>query len=92
TTGSMIIAREYHIAVTLANGSILITGGMGSTGILNIAQLYNPSTGAWTTTGNMSIARYIHTASTLADGKVLVAGGYSGGSGSLNSAELYQSI
>ena len=67
---------------------MLITGGIRSSGYLNSAELYDPSTGVWTPTGNMNYARYYHTASVLTNGKVLVTGGY-GTSGYLNSAELY---
>ncbi|CAF1024715.1 unnamed protein product [Adineta steineri] len=71
----------------LSNGKVLVTGGWDS-GVLNSAELYDPSTGTWTTTGNMNNARIYHTASVLSNGKVLVTGGYSSGS-ALNSAELY---
>ena len=44
-TGSMNYARDYHTASILTNGTVLVTGGQSSGGILNIAELYNPSTG-----------------------------------------------
>ncbi|CAF1586572.1 unnamed protein product, partial [Adineta steineri] len=52
------------------------------------AELYNPSTGTWTTTSNMGYAREYHTASVLLNGEVLVTGGQNGNI-SLHSAELY---
>ncbi|CAF4179953.1 unnamed protein product, partial [Adineta steineri] len=45
----MSVARYYHTASTLANGSILVTGGYNGT-FLDSTELYNPSTGNWTTT------------------------------------------
>ncbi|CAF1321670.1 unnamed protein product [Adineta steineri] len=86
----MNIARGYQIVSILANGSVLVTDGQGNgSSYLNSAELYNPSTGNWTTTGNMSIARSRHIASTLANGSVLVTGGQSTGGNFLNSADLY---
>ncbi|CAF0735673.1 unnamed protein product [Adineta steineri] len=65
----MNVARGYHTASTLPNGLVLVTGGEGKNGTaLNSAELYNPSTGTWTTTGSMSVGRYYHAATTLANG------------------------
>ncbi|CAF1266057.1 unnamed protein product [Adineta steineri] len=84
----MNVARYKHTASTLANGLVLVAGGRNSSsGYLNSAELYNPSTGTWTTAGNMNVARIYHTASVLANGSVLVVGGFNGAY--LNSAELY---
>ncbi|CAF1228203.1 unnamed protein product [Rotaria sp. Silwood1] len=92
-TGNMAVARIYHTATLLINGTVLITGGYGFGGFWNSAELYDPSAGVWTLTGSMKVARDYHTATLLANGQVLVAGGtvYSsyGYSGGLNSAELY---
>ncbi|CAF4196891.1 unnamed protein product [Adineta steineri] len=84
----MNVARWLHTASTLTNGSVLVTGGRGSNGFLDSAELYNPGTGTWTTTRNINVVRQYHTASTLANGSILVAGGDNKG-GHLNSAELY---
>ncbi|CAF1034358.1 unnamed protein product [Adineta steineri] len=94
TTGNMTNARYYHTASVLSNGKVLVTGGLNSnsiTGTLNSAELYDPSTGIWTTTSNMTHTRYWHTASILSNGTVIVAGGRDGISFTLNSAELYDS-
>jgi N-acetylneuraminic acid mutarotase len=76
----------------LINGKILVTGGVGvAITALNSAELYDPSTGTWTTTGVMNQVRKWHTSSVLTDGKVLVIGG-SNDTVSLNSAELYDPL
>jgi hypothetical protein len=80
-------ARSGHIATMLPNGKVLVAGGVGSSGPLSSAELYDPATGTWTPTGTMNNYRYGPTATLLPGGKVLVAGGDNGGS--LSSTELY---
>ncbi|CAF4626567.1 unnamed protein product, partial [Rotaria sp. Silwood2] len=81
-------ARSAHVSSILTNGMVLINGGVVDDDSDILTELYDPSTGGWTTTGNMISARYYHTASVLTDEKVLVAGGQ-GSSGPLASTELY---
>ena len=83
--------REFHTAALLPNGKVLFTGGFGSGGVTNSAELYDPATTQWTNTGALHTAREYHTATMLPNGKVLVAGGYDG-SAALSSAELYDPI
>lgn len=97
-TGSLAQARTRHTATKLANGKVLVAGGLFYNGVayqvLNSAAIYDPATGAWTTTGVMKLGRYWHTATLLADGKVLVVGGSSNPNNSTistNNAELYDS-
>ena len=96
-TGSMTTARTDHTATLLANGEVLVAGGLSNggspigTSCASTAELYNPSTGQWTTTGSMTKTRGNHTAQLLPNGKVLVAGGLCSGGFTYadNSAELY---
>ncbi|CAF4158816.1 unnamed protein product, partial [Adineta steineri] len=57
-TSNMSDARQEHTASVLSNGKVLVTGGFNhNIGFLNSAELYDPSTGIWTTTGSMTNAR-----------------------------------
>ena len=76
-TGSMNVARISHTATLLSNGEVLVAGGdISSLGgnCPSSAELFNPSTGAWTLTGCMTTARGNHQAVLLPSGEVLVAG------------------
>jgi hypothetical protein len=74
----------------LPTGKVLVAGGRKThPGVsLRSAELYDPTTGTWSTTGSLDTGRVFHTATLLLDGKVLVAGGKRTDI-SLESAELY---
>jgi TATA-box binding protein (TBP) (component of TFIID and TFIIIB) len=81
--------RGFHTATKLSSGKVLIAGGRNTTtNYIAATEIYDPSTGNFTTTNNMNSPRGMFTATLLQNGKVLLAGGYSG-SASLASAELY---
>ena len=98
TATTMTAARAYHTATALSGGQVLVAGGVngcGATGCsaLASAELYDPTTNAWTATGSMNTARAGAVAVRLASGPnsgdVLVAGGGGNGTVALASAELY---
>jgi large repetitive protein len=91
-TGPMVLRRTSHAATQLADGRVLITGGVRNNGTMVAAsEIFDPRTGTFTATGAMADMREFHTATLLADGRVLVVGG--GGdyanANFLSSAELY---
>jgi large repetitive protein len=66
----------------LANGKVLVTGGINAT---TSAELYDPAKGTWAVTANLLLGRRNHTAALLPNGKVLIVGD----SSSTRSTELY---
>ena len=67
-TGNMMTARDEHLAILLANGTVLVAGG--SSGFT--AELYNTGSGTFTQTGSMEAVRLLPAAVLLQDGRVLV--------------------
>ncbi|MFP2905191.1 kelch repeat-containing protein [Pyxidicoccus sp. 3LFB2] len=84
-TGQMSAARTNYAAVRLRNGWVLAIGGYGAFN----AEVYDPAQRAWFPTFNMTGTRGEHAAVQLKDDRVLVCGGFRGGTGALNSSELY---
>jgi hypothetical protein len=82
--------RNSNTATLLPNGKVLIAGGYDyNSGFLATAELYDPTTGAYTPTGSMTTPRLGHTATLLNNGKVLIVGGEVSSSVYTASAELY---
>jgi N-acetylneuraminic acid mutarotase len=86
---SMQAQRDNHTATRLPNGDVLVAGGETSGGALTSAEVFNPSTGAWTPTW-MNVAHSGAIAEPLPNGDVLVAGGFTSGTAALTAdAEIY---
>ena len=75
--------RVGHSATLLANGKVLLAGGIsgkvgrmgGSFRSLNSTEVYDPYKDTFTATGNLHSARALQTAVLRSDGKVTVVGG-----------------
>jgi len=85
---------DWHTATSLRDGTVLVTGGsddFSCGGGFSNAEIYNPSSGTFSTAGNMMTGRDIHTATLLNDGTVFLAGGGDGWcfTPTRESAELY---
>ena len=82
--------RKFFASQVLTDGSVLVVGGefFNGSNNTNTAELYDPSSGIWTSTDSLANARWDHTATLLPNGQLLVAGGDNDGI-SLASAELY---
>jgi N-acetylneuraminic acid mutarotase len=97
-TGSLTQPRAAHTATLLPDGKVLVAGGMSNSSstwgtILASAEVYDPTSGQWTTTGALNSPHAWHTATLLPDGQVLVASGVYRVTNSVitvtNRAELY---
>jgi len=93
-TGSLTSARFSQGATLLQNGHVLVAGGdicwgySGGSSPGTSAEIYDPSTGTWTTTGSMNFARAGAQLTLLQNGKALIAAGSSSG-GAQGTAELF---
>jgi N-acetylneuraminic acid mutarotase len=92
TTGSMHVEREQFTATMLADGEVLVAGGLNEGGFDDNpttyaeAELYHPGSGTWSTTGSMSEPRSGQAAVLLpGTGWVLTSGGSSD-----STSEVYQ--
>jgi hypothetical protein len=63
--------REHHSATLLANGDVLIAGGLGE----RSAEVYRSATSSWTRVGASREPHADHTATLLPDGRVAIVGG-----------------
>jgi len=74
---SMAAPRTWHTATRLADGRVLITGGVdGTWSCHKSCEIFDPAAGTLTPVADMSVARAQHTATLLGDGRVLVTGGF----------------
>jgi large repetitive protein len=75
------VSRQAHAIVQLADGMVLVTGGIKFpsplSGLVDSA-LYDLKAGTLTVVGPMQDGRHSHSTTLLADGRVFVAGGYGG--------------
>ena len=99
-TGSLAAARSAP-ALLLANGKVLVAGGYacdasGNCQSLSSVEIYDPSSGSFSSAGTMTAPRSGHTLTLLNNGQVLIAGGQTCTSATtctaLNTAEIYDPI
>jgi hypothetical protein len=88
-TGRMVGPHSQGKALLLADGRVLIVGGMSITGATVQPELYDPRTGSFSRTGSMLGADSFPTAVLLKNGKVLLISSTNNGVTDTTSAQLY---
>jgi len=89
----MIVTRQKHTATAFAETTVLIAGGVDSSGnALSSAEVFDLSTNSFTAVGSMHVARFNHAATILPSGKVLITGGDDGSGHTLNTAEIFDPV
>lgn len=69
------VARQFHAATALADGRVLLTGGLGADGAQSETWIFDPNTEEWSLRTPLSPARSLHHSILLGDGTVLMVGG-----------------
>ena len=98
TGAPMASPRMWHTATLLADGSVLISGGVAEQPLnsytlpLATMERYIPATNSFVNAGGMAARRERHSATLLPDGRVLIAGGSSQSWMSANSAEIFDPV
>jgi len=89
-TGSMSEVRFRPTMTLLPDGKVLVAAGEDGSNVLKTVELYNPTTGTWSSTGALNVERFSHAEVLLPDGRVLVEGGNGTMAGGIQaSAEIY---
>jgi hypothetical protein len=90
-TGPTQAPREFHQAVLLNNGEVLVAGGDDTLHVLASTEWYDLTSGTFATGPMMSVPRSNFVATPLGNGDVLLAGGLMGFTEGANTptAELY---
>lgn len=85
-------AREGHGAVRLADGRVLLMGGVVGGHVSNTAAVYDPMSDTWSPAAPMADIRYRPTPLLLDDGRVVVAGGIPHGLPRCDVWEIYDPV
>jgi hypothetical protein len=85
------VPRNYHDAITLLDGKVLVSGGRdGGAGskYFDVAEIYDPAADTWTEIGSMAQARVKGVLAQFSDSVVIVAGGRNSANSSAPGSEI----
>ncbi len=68
-------ARTGHTATLLADGRLLVAGGIDGKSSVAQAEIYDPATSLFDATGSLTQSRTRHSATAISGGRVLIIGG-----------------
>jgi hypothetical protein len=88
TAGSMTSPRFEHSVILLSNGTALIAGGYGASGLVSTTETYSFESNSFTAAASMNVARGQFGFAQLKPGYFVAAGGY-GPSTIIDSVEVY---
>jgi hypothetical protein len=79
SAGTMVTPRSQQTATLLANGKVFIVGGTGNSGNIATGELYDSTSGQFTSDlSSMSRTREFAASALLPSGDVLITGGFDG--------------
>lgn len=82
--------RILHTATRLADGKVLVTGGVNDAGApLASTEIYDPIADRWQAGAALATPRSRHDSTLLPDGRVLVSGGRDADGAALGGTEIY---
>ena len=68
--------RQRNATTPIADGRVLLSGGLSGDVFLDWAEVFDPRTGRFALTGRLNQPRHSHSAAALDDGSVVIAGGW----------------
>lgn len=88
---SLQFPRAKHTTTELADGRVLVVGGISSNGkAIASVEIWSPVTQTWSEGPALTTPRYNHAAELLKDGRLMIAGGINEAGEPTNSVEIWE--